>query len=1643
MMAVDAERSRARLDPSSFPTRAPLVHFIKTGGCAMIHHHEHVLDRVNAYVERTLSRTDAAAVKQHCARCAFCRATLEVLAAERWTALRKGWGGGLGLSRTPSRFSPRPPSRGSQIGKFFWSTLAVAAVVLAGFHFGYASLKPSPYDLRVLGQTEWLPATDAALHLRILQHGGGRAPHGVPITIELTGPAPGQEVRLASVTTGDHGAAAPRFRLPDWPDGDYTLKITATAGRTREQVSRTVSLKRSWRLMVSTDKPVYQPGQVIRARGLALRRPDLKPVAGQEMVFTVTDPRGNVIFRHRGATSRFGIGSAACSLAGELNEGNYQVECRVGATASSATVEVKSYVVPRFRVALALDQPYYQPGQLLKGQVQADYVFGKPVAGGSATINLETTEITPTRCDAIELHTDAAGAAVFELRLPEVLVGREQNSDSARIAVTATVRDPAGQTQARTETRVVAAQPIRIEVIPDAGTLVKDVPNTIHVMTSTPDGQPAPTRLNITGLDPGQPAGKLLRTSPLGLASFELTPRTGAVSWMLQAQDDCGRTGRRHVTLTCGTLPGDFLVRTDKAVYRGGETIRLLTLGAGVEPVFLDLVKDGQTVLCETIDMNDGRGERALDLPPEMFGTVVLHSYRYGPEGLPVQKSRVIQIQPANGLTIKTVLDRPEYLPGERAALTLALTDDHGKPAVGAISLAAVDEAVFGVLDRRPGLERTFFTLEQELLKPVYEIKDWSAVQLDLDSPSARSADRVRFEQAVFARTNRRVDEQIQRIRSTLASDPEIGDGTLGVLERPDWEQLASSIGMSADQIAQLRKTTGTHSLVVSSYPEKLRKVESIQRAAFGTIATGWIFLGLAALAGGLVGLIRSVQHGVELLVVVSILGVLVGLMLPAVQSARESARRAQGINELKQIGLAVANATRAPGGFAAGGSEAVRVRQHFPETLLWQPELITDDQGRAALDIDLADSITTWRVSLGAISADGRLGGAQARIRVFQPFFVDLDLPLALTRGDEVAVPVVVSNYLDKPQTVALSLQHAPWFEELEGDKRSVSLSPNEVRAAHFRLRVKSVGRHELQITARGSERGVADAVRRPIEVVPDGCRVEQVSSGTLQQQRPVELTLSTPEQAIPGSVKAIVKIYPSSFSEVVEGLDAIFERPYGCFEQTSSITYPSVLALDYLRRIKKSAPEVEAKARQYIHLGYQRLLSFEVRGGGFEWFGSSPANHTLTAYGLMEFQDMARVHDVDPNLIARTRRWLLDQQRPDGSWDPEGHSFLGNPAERSRNQDLARVSTTAYIASSVFSGWAAVPEARATFAYLQSQDITATDDPYVLALVAHGLLAIDPEGTAARLYLDRIESLKRTSTDGKLVWWEPPDSRSNRSLFFGGGETRDIETTALAALALLNSGRSPSIVRSALAWLVAHKDTHGTWGSTQATVLALKALVAGTGKPLGGDKPRQIAIVLDGAAVSQLAIPADQADVMRQFDLSERFARGTQRLSIVDRSGMDSGYQIVFSYHESGAVDLAASASKAGPLTIRLDYDRTCLAVDETVTATATVANNRQEPAPMVILDLPIPAGFTLDTDDLAGMVKTGAVAKVQLTSRTAIIYVRGLDPGVPLTLRYRLRAGMPVKLTVPPARVYEYYDPARQGSSPVARLTVVAKS
>ena len=153
-----------------------------------------------------------------------------------------------------------------------------------------------------------------------------------------------------------------------------------------------------------------------------------------------------------------------------------------------------------------------------------------------------------------------------------------------------------------------------------------------------------------------------------------------------------------------------------------------------------------------------------------------------------------------------------------------------------------------------------------------------------------------------------------------------------------------------------------------------------------------------------------------------------------------------------------------------------------------------------------------------------------------------------------------------------------------------------------------------------------MSDAIQKQVRVFPNGKQISFTQADRLTPGTPVSEPVNIPAEAIPGTQTLLVKVYPGVVSQVVEGLDSILRMPNGCFEQTSSTTYPNVLVLDYLKTTDQTAPEVQLKAEEYINLGYQRLTTFEVESsGGFSLFGDAPADRMLTAYGLQEFSDMA----------------------------------------------------------------------------------------------------------------------------------------------------------------------------------------------------------------------------------------------------------------------------------------------------------------------------------------------------------------------------------------------------------------------------------
>src|SRR5208282_5727907 len=171
-----------------------------------------------------------------------------------------------------------------------------------------------------------------------------------------------------------------------------------------------------------------------------------------------------------------------------------------------------------------------------------------------------------------------------------------------------------------------------------------------------------------------------------------------------------------------------------------------------------------------------------------------------------------------------------------------------------------------------------------------------------------------------------------------------------------------------------------------------------------------------------------------------------------------------------------------------------------------------------------------------------------------------------------------------DSGGDVNLKLQSDDWFSLVDDSgEKSVGVDSARVGSSQFTLEARRIGKFKLTLAARmqdGSNRadkGRADIVVREIEVIPNGREQSLVFNGRLENT--VQHELAFPAASIPEASKIFVRLYPGPMSQVVEGMDAILRMPGGCFEQTSSSTYPNVLALDYMKRTKKLTPEVHAK--------------------------------------------------------------------------------------------------------------------------------------------------------------------------------------------------------------------------------------------------------------------------------------------------------------------------------------------------------------------------------------------------------------------------------------------------------------------------------
>ncbi|XP_066569239.1 CD109 antigen [Amia ocellicauda] len=508
------------------------------------------------------------------------------------------------------------------------------------------------------------------------------------------------------------------------------------------------------------------------------------------------------------------------------------------------------------------------------------------------------------------------------------------------------------------------------------------------------------------------------------------------------------------------------------------------------------------------------------------------------------------------------------------------------------------------------------------------------------------------------------------------------------------------------------------------------------------------------------------------------------------------------------------------------------RLRSNFPETWIWV-ETNLSSSNTTSLDVTVPDSITSWIASAFVISENLGLGlsTVPARLNVIQTFFLSLNLPYSIIRGEQLVIEVIIFNYLDQPLEVMVIVAASDSFDfvfpQIEGlslpGKQTLSVPSQDGTSVLFPIKPKVLG--EIPISVKAISSVASDAIVQKVLVKPEG--IEQAFAKSLFLDLALneisvskEINFSFPTNVVEGSEKAYITVFGDILGPSISGLESLIQMPYGCGEQNMINFAPNIYVLKYLTATNQVKRDIQSKAVSYMIDGYQRELSYQRVDGSFSAFGNSDSSGStwLSAFVLRCFLQARPFIAIEQNVLFRTVQWLVTQQAAGGEFEEPGR-VIHTELQGGQNGPLA---LTAYVLMALLEDYDYMEMYSSVvykaLAFLENKLSEGIPSNYTLCLVTYALSLAEHPGAVSALdeLRDRADKkgdimVWRSSTAGLSNSWQP--------------RSTDIEMVAYVLLSYFRQNRLLEGI-SLMKWLSQQRNHLGGYASTQDTIIALQAL-------------------------------------------------------------------------------------------------------------------------------------------------------------------------------------------------------------------------
>ncbi len=726
---------------------------------------------------------------------------------------------------------------------------------------------------------------------------------------------------------------------------------------------------------------------------------------------------------------------------------------------------------------------------------------------------------------------------------------------------------------------------------------------------------------------------------------------------------------------------------------------------------------------------------------------------------------------------------------------------------------------------------------------------------------------------------------------------------------------------------------------------------------------------------------------------------------------------------------------------FKGDKPERPQVRKEFPDAIFWVADLVTDEAGKASVEVPYPDALTTWRLTARAVTPDTRAGTGVARTMTTKDLILRIATPRFLTEGDRVELPYIVHNYLPGESAVTLTGAATGLTPDPDqpagglGEPRELRIAENGESRIDWRLRADQVGQALVSGTAVAPTDG--DALELALPVHPFGLKKEAGAAGSIVGAGEQTAELQVPDTSNAAARSIRVQVAPTLSGPLLGALEFLSSYPYGCTEQTLSSFVPNILVQRALTDLQLPPTEQLRSLDRKVTEGLNRLYDYQHEDGGWGWWKTDENHPFMTAYavaGLLEAKQAG--YKVDEWKISQGVRALkkLYAEYPRAIPDLKAYATWVVLLAKARGVEAEE--------------WGEQPSWEQSSALNDLWNARGRMTTYGRGLL---LMALDL-GTDARGNDLARELLNSVERKGDLAWW----TTDHDPLLEDFVDT-SVEATATIVRALAPREPANPTLEQAVRWLLLNR-TYGTyWASTKQTAMVLGGLI--DYMRARGEKGAEVTVevFVNGASAGTRTLTGTDLAAPDPIEFTASAVAGPNRVRVVTK-----GVGTIYWGAQAEYFDTAAAEERTGTRRLALERQYFTLApvtVNNRVVYRESPFTGQVRPGDLLLVRLtaagstdwrylmledPIPAGMeAIQQDGLYQLERRRTDwwgSQREYRDNRVVFFQQSFSQGR-YEYTYLLKAVTPGVFRASPARISAMYVPEGTASSAAQTVTVVS--